>query len=476
MPAKKPLVAATEVHLDYDPRDLFVDFHQRSQRWALMVVHRRGGKTVACVADLIIRAIYTKKKNARFAYVAPFRQQAKEIAWQYLKDMTEGLRSEAPRESELRVKLPNGAWITLYGADNPDALRGLYFDGIVLDEYGDMKPTLLGEVILPTLTDRKGWLAIIGTSKGRNQFFTAARKAELSDEWFYKMARASETKLIPKKDLEEIAAQMTPEEYDQEMECSFDAAVKGTYYAHHINAAEKDGRVRVITPDNPLYDPHQAVSVVADIGYSDSSAWWFWQQRPDGFALIDFYQAAGKSLAHYLKMLHNKPYALDTIWLPHDAKARTLQTGLSTVEQILRPNRVCPEIYAPNARLKVRLVPRLSVQHGIDAVRLVLPLCYFDKVACYEGLEALRSYQRRWNDATQTFSDTPLHNWASHPADGFRYFALVCRRTRGQAAEEHIRRMNGPKREDRAWKPTPPTLKQLWDDRERLSLTGPRRI
>lgn len=463
------------VKFDYAPRDLFVDFHNRPNRWALMVVHRRGGKTVACVADLILKAIYTKKTNARFAYIAPFRQQAKEIAWQYLKDMTEGLRSEAPRESELRVKLYNGAWITLYGADNPDALRGLYFDGAILDEFGDMKPSLLGEVILPTLTDRKGWLAIIGTSKGRNQFYTAARKAEVSDEWFYKMARASETGLIPAKDLSEIEQQMTPEEYAQEMECSFDAAVKGTYYAHHINHASSQGRI----VNQSLYDPEQKVSIAADLGYSDSSAWWFWQRRPDGYAIIDFFQSSGKDLKFYLLMLLERNYPIDTIWLPHDAKARTLQTGRSTIEQLYRPHTLLPDKYPPEARLPLRIVPKLAVQHGIDAVRQILPLCYFDQTRCFEGIEALRSYRRQWHEHSQTFSDRPLHDWASDPADAFRYFALVAGKSRGQAAEHHL---NRAPREDRSLPAATPgpkiTLNELFEgQQQKLSLgRRPRRI
>ena len=121
------------VEFQYNPREQFVDFHRRHQRNALMVCHRRMGKTVGCIGDLTVRALHTLKPDARYGYVAPFRQQAKEIAWVYLKNMTEGIRVEAPRESELRVKLPNDAWITLYGADNPDALRGLYFDGLILD-------------------------------------------------------------------------------------------------------------------------------------------------------------------------------------------------------------------------------------------------------------------------------------------------------------------------------------------------------
>jgi phage terminase large subunit len=457
------------VSFDYTPRPLFLDFHNRDTRWALMVVHRRGGKTVACVADLVLKALYTKKKNARFAYIAPYRQQGKDIAWQYLKDMTEGLRASPPRESELRVKLPNGAWVTIYGSDNPDALRGIYLDGCILDEYGDMKPSLLGEVILPTLTDRKGWLAIIGTSKGRNQFFTASRKAQDSPEWFYKMARVSETKLIPEKDLQEIADQMTEAEYAQEMECSFDAAVKGTYYADLINKAQAEKRI----VDSSLYDPTQKVHVAADLGYSDSSAWWFWQRRPDGFAIIDFYQASGKNLKHYLNMLLSKQYEIDTIWLPHDAKAKTLQTGRSTIEQLYKPHSVLPERYDEKARLPVRIVPKLAIQHGIDAVRLLLPFCYFDRTTCFEGLEALRSYRRRWHEHTQVFGEQPLHDWASDAADGFRYFALVAEKSKGQSAEFHIDR---PKKLTAEQMRPKISLDGLYKDRETLSIGRPRRI
>ena len=453
----------TSVTLNYTPRKQFVDFHNRAERWALMVCHRRSGKTVACVHDLVLKALYTKKKNARFAYVAPFRQQAKEIAWTYLKDATEDIRVGKARESELRVKLPNDAWVTLYGADNPDALRGLYFDGAIMDEFGDMKPSLLGEVILPTLTDRKGWLAIIGTSKGRNQFFTAARRAESDEEWFYKLLRASESHIIAPADLVEMQAQMTPEEYEQEFECSFDAAVKGTFYAHLINKAEKDQRIAPV----PLYDPEQKVTIAADLGYSDSTAFWFWQRRPDGFAVIDYHEAAGQDLKYYLNMLLERGYQYDTIWLPHDAKARTLQTGRSTIEQLVRPHNLLPDKFEPTARLPIRIVPKLAVHQGIDAVRLILPMCYFDKTNCFDGIEALRSYQRKWIDHTQTFAATPLHNWASNGADAFRYMALVAQKSKGQSAEVHINRPRQLSPDELAPRMT---LDGLYKDRETLSM------
>lgn len=406
----------------YHPRDQFVDFHQRRQRNALMVCHRRMGKTVGCIGDLVVRALHTTKPDARFSYVAPFRQQAKEIAWVYLKNMTEGIRVEAPRESELRVKLPNGAWLTLYGADNPDAMRGLYFDGIILDEFGDMKPSLMGEVILPCLADRQGFLVLIGTAKGRNQFHKYMLAAKLSDDWFFKIAKASETGIIAPQELKRLRDTMTEAQYEQEMECSFDAALAGTYYADMINRIDKEGR---LVHDDSLYEPTQKVYVAADVGYRDSTAWWFWQPRPDGIAVIDHHEASGKHVDYYLGMLHEKGYEYQTIWLPHDAKAKTLATRRSTVEQFASPSIVRPDIYTESDRLPIRIVPKLGIQHGIDAARLIMPKCWFDYDNCATGIDALRTYRRQYHEHTQSFSDKPLHDWASNSADGFRYLALV---------------------------------------------------
>jgi len=427
-----------KTELRYKPRKAFIDFHQRITRWALMVCHRRAGKTVACVAELVIRGVYTKKKNARYAYVAPFRQQAKEIAWTYLKEMTTDIRVEAPRESELRVKLPNDVWITLYGADNPDALRGLYFDGIILDEFGDMKPSLMGEVILPCLADREGWLAIIGTAKGRNQFYDYHKKARAEDSWFYKMLKASESKLLPESELEQLRAVMTEDQYDQELECSFDAALQGTYYADMLNKLLEQ------QVWEGLYAPDQKVHVAADVGLRDSTAWWFWQPRPDGIAVIDYYEASGKHVDHYLEMLHHKGYEYHEIWLPHDAKAKTLATRRSTVEQFANPHETVRltgsddlvAAYPPGHRLPIRIVPKLAVQHGIDAGRRMLQRAYFDMTHCEQGVDALRSYRRQWNELAKSFSDTPYHDWASNGADAWRYLSVVADKSVAMPTEQ----------------------------------------
>jgi len=243
----------------YTARPHFTAFHQRDHRWAALVCHRRAGKTVACIAELVTRAIKSKKHNPRYAYVAPFYKQAKEIAWVYLKEQTEGLAVEI-RESDLRVVLPNGAWISLYGADNPDALRGIYLDGVILDEYGDSRPSLWGEVILPTLADRRGWCIFIGTMKGKNHFYDVLEMAKKDPNWFHMELKASDSGIIDDEELNEMRNIVDESQFLQEFECDPTAAVKGTYYAELVAKLETTNRTLL----TDLYDPAQPVQVKAN--------------------------------------------------------------------------------------------------------------------------------------------------------------------------------------------------------------------
>jgi len=416
-------MAETQAYtLDYEPREHFIPFHQRDKRWSLIVAHRRAGKTVACVNELVIRALYTTKKNPKYAYVAPFYAQAKNIAWEYLKEAAEPFVSSRKdvRESDLSVKLINGATIRLYGADNIDALRGIYLDGVVLDEFGDCRPGLWAEVILPTLSDRKGWAVLIGTPKGKNTFYHMKQAAEKDlEHWFVLELKASKTGIIDPEELAQMKAQMSDAQYEQEMECSFTAPVLGTYYAGLIETLERKGQ---IYSDNAEYDPSQKVFVALDLGFTDSTSIWFWQERIDGFAIIDYEEAHSQPLAYYFSLLDSKPYEYEKIWLPHDAKARTLQTGRSTIEQFAAHEYPCD------------IVPYLKIQQGIDAARLILPDCYFHR-STSEGVEGLRAYRRKYDEVNKTFANQPLHDWASNPADGFRYLALVCQLMRPAKSE-----------------------------------------
>src|SRR5262249_516920 len=156
--------------IDYVPRTQFVAFHDRTERFACIVTHRRAGKTVACIHDLQCAASECRRMRPRFAYLSPFLKQSKAVAWDYLRASMAPLRAigGSAHETELRVDYPNGGQVRLYGADNPDALRGIYLDGIVLDEYADMDPRVWSEIIRPALADREGWAVFIGTPKGRN--------------------------------------------------------------------------------------------------------------------------------------------------------------------------------------------------------------------------------------------------------------------------------------------------------------------
>jgi len=420
-----PVALSKSFELEYTPREPFVAFHQRTKRWACIVAHRRAGKTVACVNELVVRATYSQKKNPRYGYVAPFRQQAKNIAWVYLKEAVQGLAVEI-RESDLSVRLPNGAIIALYGSDNPDALRGLYFDGLVVDEFGDCRPSLWAEVLLPTLADRKGWCVFIGTPKGRNQFYEFYELSKRSPDWFSLSLDAETSQLLDPGELAQLKDQMSDAQYEQEMLCSFTAALLGTYFATLINKIELDGQIN----DDVKYDPNFPVSVAADIGYSDSTVLWFYQERPDGLAIIDCEEGHGKSLPYYFELLDHKPYQYDTIWLPHDAKATSLQTGKSTIEQFI-------EHFKPK-KVKLDLVPSLKVQHGIDAVRLILPYCHFNRHNCEMGVEALRTYRRKFDEVNKVYHDAPHHTWESDYADAFRYLALCANKKRLKAPEPLI--------------------------------------
>src|SRR5262245_3422510 len=148
-----------KIQLDYSPRRQFLTYHNRTQRFAILVCHRRAGKTVASLNDLIMRA--TKIPNGRFAYIAPFYAQAKDVAWDYLKHYSAPLLADNPNESELRVDLVNGSRIRLYGADNADRLRGLGFDAVICDEFADWRSGVWSEILRPALSDRQGWVTFI---------------------------------------------------------------------------------------------------------------------------------------------------------------------------------------------------------------------------------------------------------------------------------------------------------------------------
>lgn len=220
-----------QVTIPYTPRYPQGEIHAKleSHRFAVLVAHRRMGKTVLAVNHLIKRAVTDGKERGFYAYVAPFRTQAEQIAWGYLKHFTEPIPLVKYHEQKLQVTLPNGAQIRIFGADNPDALRGLYFDGVILDEVAQMKPEVWGEIIRPALADRLGWAVFIGTPKGINLFsqtYDTALKlqSEGNPDWVAMLYSVNQTKAIKPEELESLKAEMSENEFRQEFMCDFTAA------------------------------------------------------------------------------------------------------------------------------------------------------------------------------------------------------------------------------------------------------------
>jgi len=415
------------VESPYRPRAHSLAFHGRSARFSVMVMHRRAGKTVMCINDLVDKAMQNALPMPRYGYIAPFYKQAKDVAWNYLKFYAAPV-IEKVMESELSVLLVNGALIRLYGADNPDALRGVYFDGVILDEYGDMAPRLFGEVIAPTLADRKGWAAFIGTPKGPNHFFELWEEAANDPKWFKQMLKASESGIIDAEELDMLAHLPGSDEdtFRQEFECDFQAAIRGSYYGKLLNQLEKTN-FGVFG-----WDPNFPVLTAWDIGYSDDTSIWFYQTNGSEFKIIDFFTVSGYSVDDVLAELRSRPYAYGVAYLPHDAKNKSFQTGKSTRELMMASG------------MKVSIVPSLSVQDGIQAVRKTLPKCYFNMESpdVRIGVNALRIYQRKWDDKRRIFMETPDHNWASNPADAFRMLALAMNPQAAKKGAENIGRKN----------------------------------
>ena len=395
-----------EITIPYAPRKQFLPYHDRDKRFSVLVAHRRAGKTVACVNELIKGALSCQRDKPRFAYIAPLFKQAKDVAWEYLKEYTAVIPGREVNETELRVDLPNGSRVRLYGADNPDSLRGIYLDGVILDEYADMRPSIWTEVLRPALSDRLGWATFIGTPKGHNDFWQKWQDSENNPDWFRIMLKASDTGIINPAELAAARRDMSPDEFDQEFECSFTAAVRGAYYAKDLEQADKEERIR------PIPIEKVETNTAWDLGIDDSTAIWFYQVVNKEVRLIDYYEASGVGLEHYAKVLRDKPYIYGKHYLPHDAEVKELGTGRSRVETL------------DGFGIRAEIVKMQRVEDGINAVRQLLPRCWFHSVNCKQGIEALRLYRKEWNDKTQTFRQNPLHDWTSHSADAFRYLAL----------------------------------------------------
>jgi len=384
------------VIIPYKPRPAQLQIHEAvdQHRFVVGVAHRRMGKTVAALNQLIKSSLENGQQSPRYAYIAPTYGQAKRVAWDYLTHFVRPLNAET-NITELRVDFL-GRRIQLYGSENFDSLRGQYFDGVVLDEIGDQNPKIWNEIIRPSLSDRKGYCLFIGTPKGNNHFKDLFDRADKEEGWAALQFRASETKLIDEEELRSARKEMGDDKFNQEFECSFNAAVEGSYYGKIIGELEEKNRMCEITRDDLCQ-----TYVAWDLGMGDSTALWVAQNAGQEVRLMDYVENHGQGLDWYVNWLKDNKWETAEQLLPHDVAVRELGTGKSRLE-VLR-----------ESGLNVKVLPR----------------CWFNIPQVKQGLDCLRNYRREHDEKRNVFFDKPLHDWASHGSDSFRYLALGMEQT-----------------------------------------------
>lgn len=377
-------MAAEAIQHEYTPFVPFRAFHARHQRFALMVCTRRAGKTVAVVNDMVVRAMRTPKKNARFGYFAPNMKQGVRAAWDYFKQAVENIPGVVVKESEKAILLPNGARIELYSAEDPHSIRGGRWDGAVLDEFGDMKSIMWTQVVRAGIADRQGWVVFIGTPRGKNKFYELRERARIEpDRWFYLSVTAEDIVanggpkagwgVWTRTELDDTRIDSADEdEFRQEYLCDFEATNRGSYYGKHLQDLERRGVLVDDDPTNPLYDPSEKVSIAIDFGFRDATAIWFWQVVNGEVRFVDYWEETGYDAAEVAEVLELKPYDYETWWVPHDALHHTSQSRKSIIDQFRELN--APARKVPNPDAGNRVI------HGVNAVRKTLrtyPLRFF---------------------------------------------------------------------------------------------------
>lgn len=403
-----------EVIIPYQPREIQKRLHDDLTRFLVIVAHRRFGKTVFAINHLLWKALTCKQARPRFAYIAPLRTQAKSVAWDMLKHYASAVPGVLFNEAELRCDLPNGARITLYGADNPDSLRGIYLDGVVLDEYGDMKSRAWTEVIRPALADRQGWATFIGTPKGRNQFYQVFDYAKSADDWAAYLFPASETGYVVKEELASAKRAMSANRFAQEFECSFDAAIEGAVYAEEFQQIDADKRICGVPVEGAV-----EVHTAWDLGWSDSTSIVFFQLVGREIRVVDYYEKSGAKIADLARVIKDRGYLYGSHYMPHDVAVTELGTGTDRLT-MFEDAGVRPVIKVKRPKLK---------SDGIEAVRKVLSRCWFDRERTKDLTEAMRLYHYEVDEKASTeerrhFRLNPVHDWTSHAADAFQTMAL----------------------------------------------------
>jgi phage terminase large subunit len=390
---------------------------------AYLIWHRRSGKD-----DMALRwtSVSAFQRVGTYWHMLPQASQARKAIWEAVNPETGRRRideafpielREVTRENEMFIRFVNGSTWQVLGSDNYDALVGSPPIGLVLSEWALAKPQAWA-YLSPILLQNGGWALFITTPRGNNHAARQYNALLNESDAFVELLKAPETGVFTpeqlEKELRRMIAQYGPTagraHYEQEYLCSFSAANLGAIFAKELLRMREDKRIRRVP-----YEPSKLVSTAWDIGRGDPTAIWFYQWVGGELRVIDFYESKGDTVVDHVAALRGKGYRYDTAWLPHDAEYEHSESR-NTFADLMRQN-----------GFRVQIAPKLSVKEGIDAARLLMGKAVIDADRCRPGIEALEAYEWDYNARLDEMKDRPLHNWASHASDAWRYLAVSLR-------------------------------------------------
>ncbi len=453
------------VEIPYSPRNAFLPFHNRTQRWAEVICHRRAGKTVAAVNELQKKALTLvlppdqAVNPPRFAFMAPTRVRAKDIAWQYLKRFSECIPGRKVSESELFVEYPNGGRVTIYGADG-DRGMGLYLDGIVFDECDEIPPTV-DAVVLPALSDRKGWAVYMGILRGRHNLFKRFEKHRGDDKHFQLFLKASTSGILDDEELTILKENIGEAAFKMQMEGDVNASIAAAIYGAQMDKARAEGRITRV----PI-DPNCPMDFFFDIGHSkggDDWALWPIQLAARDILCQGYHSRTGLVPSHYAKwcldFADKNDVPMGTVYLPHDGE-RQDRHGKTAVDDLR-------EAGIP----RIKVVPRTPNRwDSINHLRGLFPRLLIDVSRCSDtwilgelempsGIDCLDYYSKKEIESTGLIEDVPVHNQYSHGADALRTMAEAHRLGMLVGTSHVARSSQGPTKVLRGYSPSSHSIK-----------------
>lgn len=417
-----------EVVIPYTARAAFIPFHQRQQREAVIVAHRRMGKTVCFCLDLQMRCLQNSRQfpPPRYAWFYPTRVRAKDIAWPYLKYFSENIPGRKVIESELAVEYPNGGRVTLYGADGARGV-GLWLDGVVYDEADDIPAKVIADVA-PALSDHQGWSVYGGMLRGRYNLWKRYEKARTNQAAFTLLGRASETGIIPESELASLRETMGAAAFDMQMESNPNASIANAIYGQEMDTVRRENRICRLAIDKGV-----PLDFFFDIGHSlTGDDWCCWVIQMVGRDLLAqrYFACSGQVPAYYAAKMREVADAagvpMGTVYLPHDGNQKDMKGA--SAKSLLEDAGIA----------RIRVVPRSpeiwNAPGGINSVRALLARFYFHEVHCAQGwmlgetempsgIDCLDYYTKKVDEKAGLITDVPVHNQFSHGADAFRTFA-----------------------------------------------------